>query len=596
MGSLPMLEQSLFGSLYRLWNHIDRLRRRQLKALLFLMVLTAITEVIGIGSILPFLSVLADPDLVFNSPHARPFVEFFNLTTSKQLLLPITLIFILSTLFSGLMRLFLLWAQTNLGQSICVDISTDYYRKTLYQPYSFHLNQNSSEVIAAITGKSSAIAHQILLPALTILSSLLLAIAIMATLLIIQPFIAISAFLGFGLIYVVVIKISKRILIRNSQCISEESVKVIKALQEGLGGIRDVLLDGTQDAYCKMYRNADFPMRRAYASIAIISTGPRYVIEAIGMILIAIFAYALAGNGSTYASVIPVLGALALGAQRLLPIMQQGYASWSSMRAGQASLNDVLIALDYSPPKHLTLSDTAKIPFHKNIALKNVSFKYGGDTPSVLNGIDLTIAKGSRVGFIGATGCGKSTLLDIIMGLLEPTGGRLFVDDAPILDTNCRQWQRRIAHVPQSIFLADTTVAENIAFGVPKNEINFERVRLAAEQAQIAVAIESWVDKYETLVGERGLRLSGGQRQRIGIARALYKEADVFVLDEATSALDNETEIAVVESMEALSSSLTFIIVAHRLTSLRNCDQIIELKKGAVSRVCTYEEMMTSSK
>lgn len=596
MGSLPMLEQSLFGSLYRLWNHIDRLRRRQLKALLFLMVLTAITEVIGIGSILPFLSVLADPDLVFNSPHARPFVEFFNLTTSKQLLLPITLIFILSTLFSGLMRLFLLWAQTNLGQSICVDISTDYYRKTLYQPYSFHLNQNSSEVIAAITGKSSAIAHQILLPALTILSSLLLAIAIMATLLIIQPFIAISAFLGFGLIYVVVIKISKRILIRNSQCISEESVKVIKALQEGLGGIRDVLLDGTQDAYCKMYRNADFPMRRAYASIAIISTGPRYVIEAIGMILIAIFAYALAGNGSTYASVIPVLGALALGAQRLLPIMQQGYASWSSMRAGQASLNDVLIALDYSPPKHLTLSDTAKIPFHKNIALKNVSFKYGGDTPSVLNGIDLTIAKGSRVGFIGATGCGKSTLLDIIMGLLEPTGGRLFVDDAPILDTNCRQWQRRIAHVPQSIFLADTTVAENIAFGVPKNEINFERVRLAAEQAQIAVAIESWVDKYETLVGERGLRLSGGQRQRIGIARALYKEADVFVLDEATSALDNETEIAVVESMEALSSSLTFIIVAHRLTSLRNCDQIIELNKGAVSRVCSYEEMMTSSK
>lgn len=584
---------SLLALLKRLWSHISSKRRAQFKALFFLMILASLAEVISIGSVLPFLGVLANPDSVFQSKFVAPLITIFNVESTNNLLFLLTIFFILGALFSGVMRIILLWAQTNLGHAICADLSIDFYRRTLYQPYSFHLTKNSSEVISGITSKSSMIVHQVLLPVLTILSSFLMLTAIMSALLCIQPAIALTAFLSFGLIYLVVILVSKRALVKNSQCINDESTKVIKALQEGLGGIRDVLIDGTQSIYCNIYQQADLPMRRAHASITIISAGPRYVIEALGMILIASLAYSMSGGvGGDYASSIPILGALALGAQRMLPVLQQSYASWSAMRASQASLLDVLDMLDKPLPVNLDSFSAHEVLFSKGVEICDLSFKYADDRPFVLNKVNLFIKKGSRVGFIGATGSGKSTLLDIIMGLLEPTSGALMVDGEPISRKNSRAWQSHIAHVPQTIFLADTTIAENIAFGVPFDKIDFSRVKEAARRAQISSAIESWEKSYETIVGERGLRLSGGQRQRIGIARALYKNADVFILDEATSALDNETERAVVASMESLNRDLTFIIVAHRLTSLKGCDQIIELENGAIRRISSYENIV----
>lgn len=583
---------SILSLLGRLWGHISSRRRVQFKGLFFLMILASLAEVISIGSVLPFLGVLANPDSVFQNKFFVPIINIFNATSPNNLLFPLTILFILGALFSGVMRIILLWAQTNLGHAICADLSIDFYRRTLYQPYSFHLTKNSSEVIAGITAKSSMIVHQVLLPVLTILSSLLMLTAIMSALLFIQPAIALTAFLSFGLIYLVVILVSKRALMKNSQCINDESTKVIKALQEGLGGIRDVLLDGTQSIYCNIYQRADLPMRRAHASITIISAGPRYVIEALGMILIASLAYSMAGGVGGYASSIPILGALALGAQRMLPVLQQSYASWSSMRASQASLLDVLDMLDKPLPINLESLSADGVLFSKGLEICDLSFKYADDRPLVLNKVNLFIKKGSRVGFIGATGSGKSTLLDIIMGLLEPTSGVLKVDGESISSKNSRVWQSHIAHVPQMIFLADTTIAENIAFGVPLDQIDFARVKEAARRAQISSAIESWEKGYETIVGERGLRLSGGQRQRIGIARALYKNADVFILDEATSALDNETERAVVASMESLNRDLTFIVVAHRLTSLKGCDHIVELENGTISRIGSYENIV----
>ena len=586
---------SLLALLKRLWGHINSRRRGQFKGLFFLMILASFAEVISIGTVLPFLVVLSNPDSVFQNKFVVPLITIFNITSPNNLLFPLTIIFILGALFSGFMRIILLWAQTNLGHAICADLSIDFYRRTLYQPYSFHLTKNSSEVIAGITAKSSMMVHQVLLPVLTILSSLLMLTAIMSALLVIQPAIALTAFLSFGLIYLIVILVSKRVLIKNSRCINEESTRVIKALQEGLGGIRDVLLDGTQSIYCSIYQQADLPMRRAHASITIISAGPRYVIEALGMILIASLAYSMAGGADGYASSIPILGALALGAQRMLPVLQQSYASWSSMRASQASLLDVLDMLDRPLPIHLALFSADELPFSKSVEICDLSFKYADERPLVLNKVNLFIKKGSRIGFIGATGSGKSTLLDIIMGLLEPTSGALKVDGKLISSKNSRAWQSRIAHVPQAIFLADTTIAENIAFGVPLDKIDFARVKEAARRAQISLAIESWEKDYKTIVGERGLRLSGGQRQRIGIARALYKNADVFILDEATSALDNQTERAVVVSMESMDKELTFIIVAHRLTSLKGCDQIIELENGAISRIGSYENIVVGN-
>jgi ATP-binding cassette subfamily B protein len=276
-----------------------------------------------------------------------------------------------------------------------------------------------------------------------------------------------------------------------------------------------------------------------------------------------------------------------------LPVLQQFYSGWASIRGSEASLRDVLALLRQPLPESAeTSSEQTPVTFSREIALKKLSFRYDPKMPVILQEIDLVIPKGSRMGFIGSTGSGKSTLLDLIMGLLQPNAGTISVDDQPIMGGTCRQWQKHIAHVPQNIFLADTTFAENIAFGVPQEKIDNELVRDAARKAQLADTIENWTEGYQTRVGERGVRLSGGQRQRIGIARALYKRADVIIFDEATSALDTETERAVMQAIEALDSNLTILIIAHRLSTLSNCDRIVELNAGRVQRIGSYHDIV----
>jgi ATP-binding cassette, subfamily B, bacterial PglK len=577
--------------LYRLWQHISPRRRMQSGLLLLVMLIASFAEIISIGAVLPFLGALTSPDLIFAHPRAQLFIHTLNLTEPKQLLLPLTITFSIAALFSGAIRLLLLWAQTRFSYAIGADLSFSIYRRALYQPYAVHLANNSSEMISGISTKANMVVRSTLMPLASILSSILILLSILLVLLAIEPMVAISAFVGFGSIYAVIILMTKKILMRDSQRINHETGRVIKALQEGLGGIRDVLIDGTQTIYCKFYRNADLPLRRAQANIAIIGNSPRFGIEALGMVMIAIIAYSLANQPSGISNAIPVLGALALGAQRLLPVLQLGYSGWSTIRGGQAPLKAVLDLLDQPLPAHLDEPLQQPISFQQSITLNNLSFRYSKDAPWVLRkGINLNIAKGSSIGFIGETGSGKSTLLDIIMGLLEPVSGSLAVDGINITNKNNRGWQAHIAHVPQSIFLADTSIAENIAFGVAIEEIDHARVRQASQKAQIAETIELWDDKYDTIVGERGVRLSGGQRQRIGIARALYKQADVIVLDEATSALDNNTEISVMKAIENLGNELTVIIVAHRLTTLKNCTQIVELENGQIKREGSYTD------
>jgi ATP-binding cassette subfamily B protein len=277
---------------------------------------------------------------------------------------------------------------------------------------------------------------------------------------------------------------------------------------------------------------------------------------------------------------LPVLGALALGAQRLLPALQQGYAAWSSIIGYQFSTKEVLELLDQNLPIEASQPLPEPLPFKKSIQFDSVKFRYTCEAPWVIDSLSFNIPKGARVGFIGKTGSGKSTCLDLLMGLLEPSSGRIAVDGIVLDRRNRRSWQRNIAHVPQAIYLADTSLAENIAFGVPSKNIDIKRVKEAARQAHIADFIESSAQGYQALVGERGILLSGGQRQRIGIARALYKQATVLVFDEATSALDHETEQAVMEAIEGLSADLTILIIAHRVSTLKNCTQIIELNKS----------------
>ena len=420
--------------------------------------------------------------------------------------------------------------------------------------------------------------------------------AILITLISFDPLLALSSFGGFGLIYGLIIRITSKTLLTNSQRIAKESTHVIKSLQEGLGGIRDVLIDGSQAAYCQIYRSADHPLRVAQGNNSFISGSPRFALEALGMMLIAGLAYVLARQPDGISKAIPLLGALALGAQRLLPVMQQAYIAYSGIQGSQASFQDALELLNQPLPDYADQPPPRPLPFFRQINLKELAFRYTQQTPYVLKNLDLTITKGSRIGFIGVTGSGKSTLLDIIMGLLQPTVGSLQIDQEPLNASNNRAWQTHIAHVPQAIYLADSTIEENIAFGIPKSQIDPNRVKQAAEQAQIADIIETWPKKYKTYVGERGIRLSGGQRQRIGIARALYKQASVIIFDEATSALDNETEQAVMQSIEALGNDMTVLIIAHRLTTLRNCTQIVELADGGIKRIGTYAEIVSKEK
>jgi ABC-type multidrug transport system fused ATPase/permease subunit len=555
------------------------------------MLLGSFAEIFSIGAALPFLAVLTAPERVFEHAALQPFIRALGLTKPAELILPITIIFGLAALVAGIMRLFLLWASTRLSYATGADLSISIYRRTLYQPYAVHCARNSSEVISGISNKTSATIN-IITMILTLIGSAAMLITILLALLSLDPIIALTAFGGFGLIYVIIISLTRKQLSNNSDRISRESNRVIKSLQEGLGGIRDVLIDGTQAIYCQIYRNADIPMRRAQGNNLFISASPRYGMEALGMLLFAALAYSLSQQADGIAKAIPILGALALGAQRLLPALQQAYGAWTGIRGGQASLRDALDLLDQHLPDYADCPAAQPLPFKHSISLKQLGFRYSTQTPYVLKQINLTIAKGSRVGFIGTTGSGKSTMLDIVMGMLTPTEGALEIDNQAVTQANNRAWQAHIAHVPQAIFLADSSIEENIAFGVPKEEIDHQRVRQAAEQAQIADSIESWPKQYQTFVGERGIRLSGGQRQRIGIARALYKKADVIIFDEATSALDNETEQAVMQSIGGLSKELTLLIIAHRLTTLKNCTQIVELGEGGIKRVGIYQDIV----
>ena len=548
------------------------------------MIFASLTEVLSISAVLPFLGALTAPEQVFSNVIAQTFFQYLGVSSSTQLLLPLTLAFVSAALLAGCTRLLLLWASIRLTYAVGADLSFSIYQRTLYQPYEVHLARNSSEVIAGITTKVSSVTHN-LFQLLNLLSSCVLMLFIVTALLFIDPIVATSAMVGFFSIYALIILITRNRAHSNSYRISRNSSKVIKALQEGLGGIRDVLIDGSQATYCKIYRDADLSLRQAQGSNAFIHSSPRIGVETLSMLLIATLAYALSNDEAGFSKAIPVLGGLALGAQKMLPAMQQIYAGWASLRGDHASIKDTVDLLNQSLPESSYLPAQSMISFNESITLNKVGYRYSAQSAWIFRNLSIVIPKGSRIGFVGKTGSGKTTLLDIVMSLLLPTEGTLNVDDQTITAANHRNWQAHIAHVPQAIYLADSTIAENIAFGVPKDNIDYFRVRQAAQQAKISETIESLPLQYNSFVGERGIRLSGGQRQRIGIARALYKKANVIVFDEATSALDSNTEEEVMDAIESLSENITILIIAHRISTLKNCNQILELNNGFINYI-----------
>jgi ABC-type multidrug transport system fused ATPase/permease subunit len=567
-----------------IWGHLSRRRRKQLGLLLLMMLTSGGAELVSLGAVLPFLAVLSDPERLWQLPLIQELAALVGLSQAGELLLPATAAFATTAVLAALIRLANLWLSGRLTAAIGSDLSYQVYRHTLYQPYSVHVQRNSSAVIMAVIGHVGGTVGA-LRSLLQLVTATMVVVGLVMGLLLIDWPVALAAACLFGGTYGLLAITTRRQLQQNSQRIASAAGQQIKALQEGLGAIRDVLLDSSQPTYLEIYHLADRPQRQFQAQNSFLGTFPRYGMEGLAMVALAALGGLLVLQKGSGGAVIPLLGVVALGAQRLLPALQQVYSGWASLRGSNAAMAGVLAVLEQPVPPQLAA--VAPLPLKQGIRLERVRFRYGPELPEVLQGLDLEIRRGERIGLIGSTGSGKSTTVDLLMGLLVPSAGRLLVDGVDVHDPahpeRLAAWRAAIAHVPQSIYLADSSIADNIAFGVPKGQIDLERVKQAAEQAQIASFIESSAGGYGSFVGERGIRLSGGQRQRIGIARALYKQASILVLDEATSALDNATEQAVMEAVEELSRELTIVMIAHRLSTVARCDLVVQLELGAIT-------------
>lgn len=579
--------------LRRIWGHFSRRRRLQLALLLFVMLASGLAELVSLGAVLPFLAVLSNPEQLWQQPWIQPLARSVGYSQSQQLVLPATVAFALAAVLAAVIRLLNLWLNARLAAAMGSDLSCEAFFRTLYQPYQVHVRRNSSTLISGMT-QHIALTVDALNASLQIASSFVVATGLLVGLLLVDWQVAFSTAGIFGIAYGLVAISSRGQLHQNGDRIAVAINQRVKALQEGLGAIRDVLLDGSQGTFLEVYRRSDRHQRLLESKNRFLSLYPRYALEALGLVTIAVLGGLLVLQRGSGSAVISLLGVLALGAQRMLPALQQIYAGWAGLKSSSASLAAVVEMLEQPLPQWQTAVEP--LVLQKSILLENVRFGYSQDLTHVLQGIDLELKRGESIGLIGSTGSGKSTFVDLLMGLLPPSGGRLLVDGFDIHDPDHTElllgWRAAVAHVPQNIYLADSSIAENIAFGLQNHEIDLARVKKAAEQAQIAGFIESSSEGYASFVGERGIRLSGGQRQRIGIARALYKQASVLILDEATSALDTNTEKAVMDAFEGMSRHLTVVMIAHRLSTVQRCDRVIRLAQGIVAKDGSPSEVL----
>jgi ATP-binding cassette, subfamily B, bacterial PglK len=567
--------------LKKIWPFLSKRRQRQYYFLFILMVIVSLFEIFSIGMLIPFLTVLTDPEVLLSQPIIKDTLYFLGMYINISALdnpvhaaRVITTIFIIVIILSGALRLTLLYAITKLSYMTGADISADIYNRSINQKYIDHISDNSSKNIDVITIKTNMVIHQVLLPSLTLISVSIVLIAIVITLSIINLKVMLIISSVLGLFYFSIVKGTQKKLNKNSKNISRCSTQVIKTLQESLGAMRDIIISGSQKYFYQSYNKVNIELRKSASSNAFIASSPRYIIESIGIVAIALLAYQMTKQQDEILLIIPVLGAFAFAAQKLLPMLQQIYSSYITIKGVRSSFLDVIELLERELPG--VSREIEGVCFENYIKLKDVSFRYSDKNPWIIRNINLTIVKGSKVGFIGNTGSGKSTILDIILGLLVPTEGMVEIDGVQVNKINTRSWQDKVAHVPQNIYMIDGSLKDNIAFGIPKDKINYKRVEEVAKLAQIGSLIDN-------PVGERGVKLSGGQLQRVGIARALYKnDAEILFLDEATSALDFETELEIMRTINNLEKKYTILIIAHRLSSLKECDVIIEVKNGAI--------------
>jgi len=571
--------------------------RRRGALLMVMVVIMALLETAGIASVMPFLAVLGDPSVVQTNPWLAAAYERLGFVSTDAFLVALAIGAFLVVVCGAAFRILTQYALNRFAEMRRHSVGERLLETYLRQPYAFFLNRHGSDMAKSILSEVDTLVLKVFRPLLYVIAYSCVALAIIMLLVVIDPLLALIIGVFIGGIYALIFYAVRGFLGRIGRDRVVANRDRFTAAGEAIGGIKDIKLLGREYTYLGRFRPASIRFSRHQAIQITLGQVPKHVIEGVAVGGVLALAVYLMATGDGIGSVLPVLGLYAFAGYRLLPAAQQVYANTTNLRFGLPAIDEVLQDLrQRSSLAEIRKPAAEPLVPRERIALERIVFTYPGAARPALNGIDLEIRAGETVGIVGGTGAGKTTLVDILLGLLRPDSGCLRVDGSEVSDASVRAWQQTLGYVPQQIFLTDTSIAENIAFGVPPEAVDHERVIDCARRAQLHEFVAGELEQgYETQVGERGVRLSGGQRQRIGIARALYHNPAVLVFDEATSALDNRTEQAVMEAVYALSEQKTIIMIAHRLSTVRKCDVIVHLEHGRIAARGTFEELAAGS-
>ena len=571
--------------------------RRQLFALIPLVILTGLFEVAGVASIAPLLSVMTAPGSAESNTIVNVILDFTGVQSETTAIFVLGCLVLATLLVSNGVAAVTYYWLFRFGFMRNHSLSHRLLVHYLGKPYSFYISRNSAEMVNNVLQEVMQVISGVLVPFLQLVAKGVAALFIVALLLLIDPFLALIVTFVLGGSYALLYSLFRSRLNRYGAERLKANEARMKAVHEAIGGLKELRLRGREGEAARQYYVPSRKFAVANAKSNILGVLPRYALEAVAFGAMIVIILVLLARGNPPESILPVVGVYAFAGYRLLPALQMIFRSMTQIRFSHASLDSVASALadieGMLPTNRKATNDPLRLS--DSLRVEGLSFRYPGSKATVLQEVNLTIEAGSWVAFVGETGSGKSTLLDILLGLLEPDSGSVFIDNVQLSAENKQRWQLGIGYVPQQIYLADSSVAQNIAFGVPVRETDFVAVQRAAEVAQLDGFIRSLPGGYNTVVGEQGVTLSGGQRQRMAIARALYDDPDVLVLDEATSALDNLTEMRVFENLREVAKAKTVLMVAHRLSTVERCDQIFVLKQGRIAASGTYSQLMTTS-
>jgi ATP-binding cassette, subfamily B, bacterial PglK len=584
-----------YRKLFSLFNEVER---RRFWVLTGVMLLVAASEIAGISAVLMLLNVLAAPETIETSRTLSHLSELSGLEGDFSFQVGLAVAVLCVVMLGLAVKALGTYATIRFSTMRGYTISSRLLEAYLSQPYPWFLRRNSAELEKNVLTEVDGLVSRVILPCLRLVSNSLLVLAILGFLLLVDPLVTLFCGGVLGLGYSLIYLQFRGRLHRLGQDMRDAFENRFLVAQEATGGIKDVKVMGLEATYVRSYSTAAQKAARSGATVGVLQELPRFLLEAITFgTMLALILLLLLQSGGNVTQIVPTLGVIAFSTMRLLPSLQQIYHSLASIRGATAILDEIVA--DFAATPALPLADetrTEPLPLERELELSKISFAYAQAEKPTLRGVDLKIKARTTVGIVGGTGAGKTTLVDLILGLLTPDGGEIRVDGLKITPENVRAWQGTLGYVPQSIYLTDETIASNIAFGVPKDEIDMAAVESAAKIAALHDFVLSDLPQgYDTFVGERGVRLSGGQRQRIGIARALYRNPTLLIMDEATSALDNITERVVMEAVDRIRADKTIILIAHRLTTVKTCDTIFLMDRGRLLAQGSYDELLAGN-